>query len=253
MQCSIFSLISLFQGLCHIFPLHMYQLITLFVGTLTYLEDEIISPIRHYSIHGEFLFIKLLIVFHTNMGYIIFFFSPSLFHGNFGLCIGIIITFVKYSGFAWRIRRVSDLMIELIGLLYNKSLSDTLSSSSDWALHGKYSLFQLNSVVLLCTPSVLLIVHLIIPRARTTGKTTSFVIKNACLLVRYLKNGCLSVVETLTSWMFLPSRCLAMGMCVTLLLLLVLSCLAIFCLCAFVSFLLVLALNGTLATKRTLQ
>jgi hypothetical protein len=58
---------------------------------------------------------------------------------------------VTYPGFAWLIRRVSDFMIEFIGPWYNcrRSLSDTLSSSSYWSLHGNYSDFQLNCLLLL--------------------------------------------------------------------------------------------------------
>lgn len=67
----LYSMSALLQAQI-IFLLHMYQLITLFVRTLTYLGDKIISQIRHYSIHGKFFSIKLLIVFHINMGYIIF-------------------------------------------------------------------------------------------------------------------------------------------------------------------------------------
>jgi hypothetical protein len=41
--------------------------------------------------------------------------------------------------------------IQLVTTVH-KSPSDTLSSSSDWTLHWNYSDFQLNSVVLPCTP-----------------------------------------------------------------------------------------------------
>jgi hypothetical protein len=74
--------------------------------------------------------------------------------------------------------------IQLV-ITVNKSLSDTLSSSSDWALHWNYSDFQLNSFVLLCTPSVLLC-PLYNSSARTPRKTRLSVVKNACLFVRYL-------------------------------------------------------------------
>jgi hypothetical protein len=95
----------------------------------------------------------------------------------------------------------------------HKSLSDTLSSS-DWTFHANYSDFQLNSstplysfvsfvflyiplysFVLLRTPSVLLTVSSYNSSARAPRKTPASVVKNACLLVRYL------VLESVTSGM----------------------------------------------------
>jgi hypothetical protein len=39
----------------------------------------------------------------------------------------------------------------------HKLISDILSSSSNWTLHGNYSDFQPYSVVLRCTPSILIL------------------------------------------------------------------------------------------------
>jgi hypothetical protein len=50
--------------------------------------------------------------------------------------------------------RIYWTFIQLVTTVH-KSLSDTLSSSSDWALHGNCSDFKLNSVVLRRTPSIL--------------------------------------------------------------------------------------------------
>jgi hypothetical protein len=106
------------------------------------------------------------------------------------LCVYI----VTYTGFACLIRQIFDLMTEFIGPLYswlqqfNKSLCDTLSSSSDWTLHGNYSDFQLNFSQLPCTPSVLTLIwfwsvlHIV---SRRTHNNTASVVRNACLLVHY--------------------------------------------------------------------
>jgi hypothetical protein len=58
---------------------------------------------------------------------------------------------VTCPGFAWLIRRVFGFddwiywtFIQLV-IIVHISLSDTLSSSADWILHGNYSDFQLNS------------------------------------------------------------------------------------------------------------
>jgi hypothetical protein len=75
------------------------------------------------------------------------------------------------------------------------------------------------SVILPRTPlcsSVLVTVSSYNSSARTPRKTPSSVVKNACLLVPYLAMDVLTIVESITSGMCLPSRCLAMGTCVTL-------------------------------------
>jgi hypothetical protein len=191
-----------------------------------------------------------------NMGYIIFFFSPSLFHDNFGLCIGIIIIIiVAYPGFAQLIRRVLGFIIEFIGTLYDWSLSDALPSSSDWTLHWNYFDFQLNSTPLLrCTLSYSDVFLQFSCNSSGTGPTENSVFCcHECVFIGPLpSNGYPSIVETITSGMCLPSRCLAMDMCVILLLLLlllfiylffVINCLDFFCLCVFVFFILMLTLQ----------
>jgi hypothetical protein len=70
----------------------------------------------------------------------------------------------------------------------HKSLSDTLSSSSDWTLHGTIltsNWTPLYSSVLLSTPD----------SARTPRKTPSSVVKSACLLVCYLAMNVLPLLR----------------------------------------------------------
>jgi hypothetical protein len=81
--------------------------------------------------------------------------------------------------------RIYGTFIQLVTAVH-KSLSDTLSSSSDWTLNGNYSDFQLNSVLFLRTPSILLTVPSYNSSARTPRKTQSSLVKNAHLLVHYL-------------------------------------------------------------------
>jgi hypothetical protein len=88
--------------------------------------------------------------------------------------------------------RIYWTFIQLV-IKVRKSLSHTLSSTSDWTLHWKYSDFQLNS-------KVLLISRYIISDRTTTQKTHQFP-----------SNGCPSIVERVSSGMCLPSRCLAKG------------------------------------------
>jgi hypothetical protein len=86
----------------------------------------------------------------------------------------------------------------------------------DWTLHWDYSDFQLNSVVLLQLWSELRLTVLSYNfSARTLRKTSSSVVKNACLLVRYLAMDVL-FLRAYASVICLPSRCLAMGIGVTL-------------------------------------
>jgi hypothetical protein len=93
-------------------------------------------------------------------------------------------------------------LLNLCTTCYNSSLS----SSSDWTLHWNYSDFQLNWITpLCCTPSYSLIlvctslyffvllqfslyysVSSYNSSARTSRKTSSSVVKHACLLVRRL-------------------------------------------------------------------
>jgi hypothetical protein len=110
-------------------------------------------------------------------------------------------------------RRIYWTFIQRVTTVH-KSLSETLSSSSDSTLLGNCSDFQLNSVVLFQVWSEL---RLTVPSynssAQTPRKTSSYVAKNACLLVRYL------VMDVLLSrgyalGMCLPSRFLVVDMCV---------------------------------------
>jgi hypothetical protein len=99
---------------------------------------------------------------------------------------------VTYPGIAWLIRLTRSNLLDLYTTGHNSSqLTDTLSSSSDWTLHWKYSdsWIPLYSFVLLYTsphsfnsPDCALFNS----SARTPRKTPSSVVKNACLLVRYL-------------------------------------------------------------------
>jgi hypothetical protein len=68
----------------------------------------------------------------------------------------------------------------------------------------------------LYSPSILLTVPSYNSSARIPQETPSSVVKNACLLLRYLAVDVL-LLRADASVMRLPIRCLAMGMCVTLL------------------------------------
>jgi hypothetical protein len=81
---------------------------------------------------------------------------------------------VTYLGTAWLIRRVfgfdDQIYWTFIKLVQFTNHSDILSSYSDWTLHRNYTDFQLNYLVLRCTPSVLLTNLLITPRHGPHGK-----------------------------------------------------------------------------------
>jgi hypothetical protein len=80
---------------------------------------------------------------------------------------------------------------------FHKSLSDTLSSSSDWTLQENYSDFQLYCQLLLACRYI--------ASGRTTAQKTH----------PFPSNGRPSTAEHVTSGMCLPSRCLGMGICVS--------------------------------------
>jgi hypothetical protein len=76
--------------------------------------------------------------------------------------------------------------------------------------------------LLRCTPSILILCctlvlcPLIIPRHGPHGKHVSRVTKNACLLDRYLAMVVLPLFRAYALGICLHSRCLAMGICVTI-------------------------------------
>jgi hypothetical protein len=125
-------------------------------------------------------------------------------------------------GFAWLIRRVLDLMIEFIGpytAAYN-SLQIThchllpTGHSTGTILTSKWT--PLYSVVLPQFWSPTLFFTTYNTSARTARKTLSSVVKNACVLVRYPGMNVLLLLTVNALGMCLPSRCLAMNICVTL-------------------------------------
>jgi hypothetical protein len=137
------------------------------------------------------------------------------------------ICIVTYPGFAWPIRRVLDLMIEYIGPLYNwlqqftnhylthchllpTGHSTGTVRTSNWTPFYFVVLLQFWSELLWLCP-------LMTPRHGPPRKTPSSVVKNACLLVRYPEMDVLLLLTVYASGMCLPSRCLAMGICFTVL------------------------------------
>jgi hypothetical protein len=127
---------------------------------------------------------------------------------------------VTYPGFAWLIRRVLGLMVEFIGPLYNWLQQFTNhylthchlppTGHSTWTIltTNWTPLYSFNSDLRLTVPSYN-------SMARTPRKTPSSVVNNACLLVRYIAMDVL-LLRSYASRTFLSSRCLAMGICVTI-------------------------------------
>jgi hypothetical protein len=133
--------------------------------------------------------------------------------------MGVCVTNKTGFGFDDRIYRT---FIQLVTTV-QKLLSDTLSSSSDWTIHGSYFDFQLNWTPLLrCTPSYSFVVllqfswlcPLIIPGHGPHGKHRFLPLK--CVFFGPLPSNICPIVESVTSGMCSPSRCLAMGICVTI-------------------------------------
>jgi hypothetical protein len=134
------------------------------------------------------------------------------------------IRIVTYPGFAWPIRRFLDLMMEFIGALCNglqqftnhylthchlhpTGNSSGTALSSKWTVLYSVVLFQFWSDLRLTVPSYS-------SSTRVPKKTPFSVVKYACLLLRYLAMDVL-VLKAYSLGMCLPSRYLAMGICVT--------------------------------------
>lgn len=134
-------------------------------------------------------------------------------HTSLGAAVSLIFT---YPGFTWLIRpgcgpddRIYWVFAQLVTIVHN-SLSDTPSSSSDWTCHWNYSDFQLKSSVLRYTPSILMTVPFYNTSARTPRKTPFSGVKN--LFIGPLRSNGFLIVESVTSGICLPSRCLDMSM-----------------------------------------
>jgi hypothetical protein len=132
---------------------------------------------------------------------------------------------VTYPGFAWLIRRVLNLLIKFIWPLYNWLHEFTNHYLMHCHLlptgHSTGTILTSNwtptySVVLLQLWSEL---RLIVPSnncsAWTPRKTPSSMVKNACLLVRYLTVHVL-LLKAYAWGLCLSRLCLAMGICVTI-------------------------------------
>jgi hypothetical protein len=121
---------------------------------------------------------------------------------------------VKYLGFAWLIRRLWDLIIELWDLFTTGYSCSQITIWHtvifyDWTHSASYhtSLFR-------CTLCRLLTVSSYNSSSRTQRKTQFYVYKNARLSVRYLAMDVLLLLSAYSSGICLPSRCLAMVLCV---------------------------------------
>jgi hypothetical protein len=139
------------------------------------------------------------------------------------LFLNMLIHIVTYQGFEWLIKRVLDLMIEFIGPLYNWLQQFTnhhlthcrllptghSMGTSNWTPLCSVVLLQFWSELRLAVPSYN-------SSPRIPRKTPSSVVKNACSLVRYLAMDVL-LLTAYAARMCLPSRWLAMGICVTIL------------------------------------
>jgi hypothetical protein len=131
---------------------------------------------------------------------------------------------VTYLGFACQTRHVLDLMIGFIGPMYN-----WLQQFTNHYLTHSHLLLTGNSTGTIqtsnWTPLYSSVLHqfwsewrLTVPScnssAQTAQKTRSSVVKNACLLVRYLAVDIL-LLRAYVVGMCLPSHCLTVGICLT--------------------------------------
>jgi hypothetical protein len=110
--------------------------------------------------------------------------------------------------------RIYWTFIQLVTTVH-KSLSDILSSWSTG--HSPDCWPNFTTPLLRCTPSRLLTVPSCNTSARTPRKTPSSVVKNACSWVRYLAIDAPLLLSAYASGMCLPSRYLAMGICIKIL------------------------------------
>jgi hypothetical protein len=130
------------------------------------------------------------------------------------ICLHLILSRTGICVTKWR---GLELMIELIGPLYNwlQQFTNHWYAAIFFRLDTPLELFwlptELNWTELLRCTSVLLPVPSYNSSVRTRRETPSSVVKNVCLLVRYLATDVLLLLR-----MCLPGRCLAMGMCATI-------------------------------------
>jgi hypothetical protein len=127
------------------------------------------------------------------------------------------ILLVMYLGFAWLIRWVLDFMIEFFGPLYNGLQPQiTIWHTIIFWLDTPQELVWLPTA-LRGTPSILISsTPFRNSSAWTPQKTLCFVVKNACLLVQYLAMDVLLLLRVYASEMCFLSRCLAMGIYITI-------------------------------------
>jgi hypothetical protein len=135
-------------------------------------------------------------------------------------CVGrdflLLINIVTYPGFAWLIRRGLDMMIEFIGPLHNWLQQFTNPYLEHWTISTSDHTSLLHYFVVLL-PVFWLCPLITTCSARTPWKIPSSVVNNACLLVHYLAMDVVPLLSAYASGIRLSSRCLAMGICVTVL------------------------------------
>jgi hypothetical protein len=129
---------------------------------------------------------------------------------------------VTYPEFAWLIRRVLYLMIESIGPLYNwlrQFANHCLTHCHLLPTGHSTGTILTSNWTPLCSFNFLSI-FLVVPSYNSSARTTENTVLcyEECLLIGPLANdGCPSIFERVTLAMCLQSRCVAMGICVTVL------------------------------------